>query len=223
MGLCLAVAGLTVTPVRPQGKFEGAAEPSVSVSYKLGKHLTQNASLTQRAFWYRNDEWALQSRHTELSVFTTHILIGGHRVSLGLGYRLSDSYSIGGANEFRITEQYNYAYRKGAVRFGHRFRAEQRFYPSRTQHRFRYRFSLDGPLQGERLDVGEFYWAAHGEQLLGVAQAAAPGYDLRAGFLLGYQLGPDAKWQAGWVYRLEDLNSSPGHALFLVGGLVLSL
>ncbi len=206
-----------------QGGFEGAAEPTVGFSYKLGKQISQNASVRQRAYWYRENSSFLRSRHTELAVFTSYEWIGGHSLGLGLGYRFRDLYESGGINEFRLTEQYNLAYRLGPVRFGHRFRAEQRFFASRTAFRFRYRFALDGPMQGERLDVGEFYWAAHVEQLLSMASAVSPRHDLRTGFLLGYQLGADAKWQAGCIYRLEGYTRRPGHALFLVGGLVLSL
>jgi hypothetical protein len=46
-------------------------------------------------------------------------------------------------------------------------------------HRFRYRFAIDFPLQGEALDVGERYAVFSAKSLLSVAKALLPEYDQR--------------------------------------------
>jgi hypothetical protein len=62
---------------------------------------------------------------------------------------------------------------------GYRVRAEQRITDKPTIHRFRYRFAIDFPLQGEALDVGERYAVFSAKSLLSVAKALLPEYDQR--------------------------------------------
>ncbi|MGB5274038.1 MAG: DUF2490 domain-containing protein, partial [Flavobacteriaceae bacterium] len=100
---------------------------------------------------------------------------------------------------------------------------EQRISPSLTRHRFRYRFAIDLPLNGEKLDVGEAYLVVATEALQTSSRGRAPSFDQRLTSLIGWQIGPEAKWQIGMEYRAEDYFKDTETILFLLSSLVFSL
>ena len=106
---------------------------------------------------------------------------------------------------------------------GHRFRAEQRIFPSFTIWRFRYRFALDSPLQGEKLDIGEAYIIASLESLFSDARGANVEIDQRFTVQLGWLLSAKVKLQGGLEYRLEDYSSQTQEVFFVLTSMVLSL
>jgi hypothetical protein len=106
---------------------------------------------------------------------------------------------------------------------GHRLRAQQRIQPSRTVHRFRYRFALDGPLEGDKLDVGEAYWIGSLESLLSVGKGIKPQHDIRATSWVGYLWSEGLKIQGGAQYRQEDYTGDSTPVLFFLTSLVVFL
>jgi hypothetical protein len=206
-----------------QERFTGFVQPQVAVNYSLGPAYSHNFSVQQRAFFYRDGASAFETRHIDLSHFSN--LKWGPQRSVGLGilYRFREPFSDTGENEVRLTQQVNFNFRPNVLRTGHRFRAEQRILPSETLHRFRYRLALDGPLQGEKLDVGEAYWIGSAEGLLTVARAQKPLYSLRIGGMAGLMASTQLKVQAGFEYRLVGIARFDQSVLFLLSSLVLTL
>lgn len=197
-------------------------QPAFAVNYGVSKGYSHNFSLQNRNFLYTDGVVQLNIRQLDVGHFSNLKLRENQSLALGILYRLRETFD-GGANELRFTQQYNFRYKPFVVRYGHRFRAQQRITSARTTHRFRYRFGLDFPLQGEKLDVGEAYIIGTAEQLLSVAQQQKPQHDTRFTFYLGWQLAEKMKVQLGTEYRLEDFGQDLQHVLFFLSTVNLSL
>ena len=100
----------------------------------------------------------------------------------------------------------------GYVRWGHRFRTEQRFRgdagePLALTYRHRYRVGVERPLAGRSLDFGEWYFTASVELLLSAERFAArpTAVDVRPFVSLGRN-----DVELGLEYRRErDLDAAP--------------
>ncbi len=197
-------------------------QSSAAVNYKVTKTYSHNFSFQNRNFIFDDEDFQLKVRQLDIGHFSNLKIKENQSIALGVLYRIREVFD-GGANELRFTQQYNLRHQPFVVRYGHRFRAQQRITSLRTTHRFRYRFSLDFPLQGEQLDVGEPYFVGNVEQLLSVAQQQKPQHDTRFTFYLGWKLSNKTKVQLGTEYRLEDYGQQLEHILFLLSSINLSL
>ena len=167
-------------------------------------------------------ETTFSNRQIDLVHFSNYKIRENQSLAFGIQYRFRESFD-GGANELRLTQQYNQRSRPFVIRFGHRIRSEQRITKARTTHRFRYRFALDFPLQGEKLDVGEAYLVATVEPLLSVTRGRNPEYDGRISAQIGWQLQKDFKIQFGTEYRMEDFTHTlPEHVFFILSSVQLT-
>lgn len=206
-----------------QEGYTGYLQPKVSLNYPVTPEYSHNFSVIPRVYFRNEGTTGLRTRHLDLSHFSS-FKWGPHR-SFGFGvlYRFREAFESGNENELRLVQQLNFTKRARALRFGHRLRTEQRMQPGRTIHRFRYRFAADGPLQGEKLDVGETYWIGSLESLLSAGKGMGPEYDLRLSGWLGYLLGDGLKIQGGIQYRQEDLSHTRASVLFVMTSMVFSL
>ncbi len=181
-----------------------------------------NFSLSQRNYIYRTGDFQLNVRQLDLAHFSKWKVKDNQSVALGLMYRFRNVFEDN-SNELRFTEQYNITHQPIVIRFGHRFRWEQRIIPSFTIHRFRYRFSIDTSLQGEKLDIGEAYIVGNWENLLSVTRANKPQYDQRFTLNLGWLIHAKMKIQFGVEYRFEDYFEETQQVAFFLSTLNLSL
>ena len=221
---CLLVIVLFFFPsLRGQDNFVAYWQPATSINYMVAPGYQHNFSLTNRSYAYRDNQWDLSGRQLDLAHFSTWKFVDNQSVGFGLQYRFRKWFEPDRGNELRLTQQFNYTRKPFATRFGQRLRAEQRIFKSRTIHRFRYRFALDRPLMGEKLDVGEPYLVATGEILLSVGNAQIPQWDHRLGFNAGWLITSGTKLQAGIEYRMEDFSNLATDVFFLNTTLVLSL
>jgi hypothetical protein len=138
-------------------------------------------------------------------------------------YRFRKPFEGPDQNELRLTQQLNLLHSWNSVRFGHRLRTEQRILPSRTIHRFSYRFAADGPLQGEKLVAQELYWVGNLEALTSVGNGIRPIYDFRASTWLGFLANETAKFQVGAEYRRVGFWREGRPLFFLLSSLILNL
>ena len=222
--LAIRLGFLAVGPlVWGQGEFTGYLEPAINLNYSLGKGFSQNVSAGHRMYYSRNGAAELRVRQVDLALFTSVAFLGNQSVGLGIQYRFRKPFEPDRTNEIRLTQQYNRTFRPRVIRIGHRLRSEQRIFPDQTVHRFRYRLAFDGPLQGERTDVGEWYWVGTLEQLLSVSRSQSAEWDVRAGAELGYLAADGVRTELGTEYRREDFTHTGGHELFFTMTLVLSL
>ncbi len=219
-GLALLML-LCLSSVQAQD-FTGYLQPKIALNYKVNPFYSQNFSVQNRSYYYRNKETTLAIRQIDVVHFSNYKIMDNQSVALGVQYRFKEAFE-GKENELRFTQQYNFTKRPFSLRYGHRFRTEQRITASNFIHRFRYRFSLDFPLKGERLDVGETYLVSNWESLLSAGKKINPEYDQRLTLQLGWFLSDTFKLQVGTEYRLEDATEDQHHILFFLSTLNISI
>ncbi|NCO62838.1 MAG: DUF2490 domain-containing protein [Flavobacteriales bacterium] len=181
-----------------------------------------NFALKSRYYLYQDAAFRLEQRQLDVVHFSTFKLNYKYNISFGLQYRNRDVFSDS-SNEFRTTQQFNYLKQPFGARFGHRFRTEQRFLDAETIFRQRYRFAVDFPLNGEKLDIGEAYYVCSVEALLSLSNINAPELDQRTTAQIGWQLTENLKLQTGLEYRLEALNINTQNKLFILTSAVLKI
>ncbi len=209
-------------PCIAQENTTGFWQSSFALNYTVSKNYTHNFTLQNRNFIYSDSDFDIRVRQLDLGHFSNLKIAHNQSVALGALYRLRDVFD-GGASELRLTQQYNLSQKPFVVRYGHRFRSQQRITSALTTHRFRYRFSLDFPLQGEQLDVGEAYFVGNVEQLLSAAKTRKPQHDTRFTIFIGWQLTEKMKLQLGTEYRFEDYGQQLQNVFFLLSNVNISL
>lgn len=198
-------------------------QPQLAVNYPVSKSYSHNFATVYRGFIVDAGDVEFRSRQIDITHFSKFSLQDNQSVSLGVQYRFRDVFE-NKSDELRLTQQFNSTQRPMVVRFGHRLRTEQRILEDLTIHRFRYRFALDFPLKGEKLDTGEPFLVTSIEQLLSVSKASSSQYDWRINGQLGWKLEKGIKLLFGIEYRLEDYSSStPQNVLFLLTRTQLAL
>ena len=198
-------------------------QPGIAVNYKVTPGCEHNFSLTKRTFTYRDSQLQFDIRQLDLVHFSNLKILDNQSIGFGIQYRFRKVFEPDRGNELRLTQQYNITFRPRVLRIGHRLRSEQRIFKQQTIHRFRYRFALDSPLIGEKLDIGEPYIVGTLETLLSAGPGESPQYDQRVGLNLGWLVTQKSKIQAGLEYRREDFAASGEDILFFNTSLVLSL
>ena len=206
-----------------QENFTGYFQPQVAVNYKVSNNYKQNFSVAQRNYIFENEAATFRTRQIDLVHFSNLKIRDNQSLALGIQYRFRQNFEASKQNELRLTQQYNITSKPRVVRFGHRLRSEQRITRDLTIHRFRYRFTLDFPLQGEQLDIGETYFVGNLEALLSAASASTPQYDQRFTATLGWLVREKTRLQIGVEYRFEDYTNQTEDVLFALTSLVLSL
>ena len=214
--------GLLGCLVFAQDDFEGLGETSFALNHKVNSDYKINFSVRSRYFLYQDDNFNFENRQLDFVHFSSFNLDYNHSISLGVQYRIRESID-GGSNELRLTQQFNYTKNNGALRFGHRVRSEQRILEAFTILRSRYRFTLDFPLEGEKLDIGELYLITSMEALLSNNKAAKPELDHRTTSHIGWLISEYLKLQLGLEYRFEAFNINTEEKLFVLTSVILKV
>ncbi|MDF0707219.1 DUF2490 domain-containing protein [Muricauda sp. 81s02] len=214
---------LSMALVQGQENLTGYWQPQFAINYHVAGSYSHNFSIANRNYIFADEEFTLKGRQLDVAHFSQLKIRDNQSIALGIQYRFRNNFE-NRENELRITQQYNFTNKPFAVRYGHRFRTEQRITKSLTTHRFRYRFAMDFPLMGEKLDPGEPYFVGSIENLLSVAKQNVPQYDTRLSGQIGWQLYGGFKFQMGIEYRMEYFTSNfPQNILFLLTSAQLSL
>lgn len=208
--------------VYSQSNFETLGESSFAVNKTISSQYKFNFALRSRYFLYQDNTFNFENRQVDIVHFSTFNLDYSHSLSLGIQYRLRKGID-GGSNELRLTQQFNYTKKNEALRFGHRVRIEQRILDAFTIFRTRYRFALDFPLNGEKLNVGEGYIIMATEGLLSLAKTLKPEIDQRTTAHIGWLASERLKLQFGLEYRFEAFNINTEEKLFLLTSAILKL
>lgn len=205
-----------------QKSFESLGESAFLVNHKFSEKYAVNFALESRYFLYQNNAYSLKQQQVDFAHFSTLNLNYTTSISLGIEYRNRELFNNTG-NELRITQQFNYATQKQGTRFGHRIRSEQRYFKNHTVFRQRYRFTIDFPLNGDKLDVGEAYFISSLEGLLILNDASKPEIDQRTTTQIGWQFTENLKLQLGLEYRLEAINIKTEKKLFVFTSAILKI
>ncbi len=209
--------------LRGQENLTSFIEPRLAINYSLSNLYSHNWAIANRYVMYQSNEIKFNARQFFLEHFSNFKIRENQSLGLGVSYRLSQIFEEERVNEFRITEQYNLFYRPHIVRFGHRFRAEQRITSLQSFHRFRYRFTIDLPLNGQNSDTGKSYFIGYTETLLNVGEGLAPIYDKRFSANFGWLLTKVTKLQIGSEYRLLYSSGIVQNILLWRTSVILSL
>lgn len=205
-----------------QNDFETLGESGLALNHKVNLDYGINFAIRSRYYLYKDDTYAFESRQLDFVHFSTLNLNYNHSLSLGIQYRLRESIN-GGSNELRITQQFNITKKQLALRFGHRVRFEQRILNNFTILRSRYRFALDFPLTGEKLDIGESYIITSMEALLSKSKKTKPEMDHRTTAYIGWLISERIKLQFGLEYRFEAFNIQTEEKLFLLTSFIIKV
>ena len=135
-----------------QNNFENFGESAFALNHSVSQKYKVNFALRSRYYLFKQGSILYKQRQIDMFHFSTLKLNYHHDLSLGAYYGSRGIFDEG-SNELRFTEQFNYKHQKLSFRYGHRFRAEQRILETRTVFRQRYRFSIDFPLNGEKLNI----------------------------------------------------------------------
>ena len=209
--------------IQSQNKSTVYWQPDVSVNYQVSAFYSHNFSVTNRNYLVKDQRTKLSVRQIDLAHFSKVNIDFNKSVGLGVQYRFREAFEESKENELRFTEQFNTTHKIRSIRLGNRFRTEQRITPSSTIHRFRYRFAVDFPLKGLKLDVGEPYLIATTESLLSVGKSLNPMYDQRITSQIGWSLPKGMKLQVGIQYRLENYTQNTEQVFFFLNSLILAL
>ena len=212
----------TISTVFAQDNWDGVCQPQLVMRYKASANYNHLWRLTNRLIGFgEQEDTGLQ--FIEIVHFSTMAVSDNQRLGLGLQYRFRENFDDSGQNEFRLTEQFIWKLPKASGALAHRIRAEQRFFPGRTLHRFRYRISRDLPLQGQDLNLKETFLVGHLETVFTAADMRSPQYDQRFTLGLGWLIGLKTVWLNSLEYRLENYTQLTSHRVFLISALNISL
>lgn len=205
-----------------QNSTEVFHENAFAVRHSFSKKYNTNLELSSRSFMYTNNDVVYKLQQLQISHFSTFKLDLKESIAVGLLYRNRDAFE-GTSNEIRLTQQYNIKTISQTLRLGHRFRCEQRFYNNFTAFRFRYRFALDFPLQGLKLDVGESYFVITNEGLFTTTRLSKPELGYRISPSIGILVTQDLNLEVGLELRLSEINIKTRESLFLNTSVELNL
>lgn len=205
-----------------QDSFESSGESSIAFNHDISNNYALNFSIKSRYFLYQDESFQFNQQQLDFVHFSTFKLNINHAISLGIQYRNRELFHMG-TEEIRFTQQFNYKKQKLGVRYGHRFRSEQRILNNFTIYRQRYRFAVDFPLNGEKLDIGEAYFVGSLEALLSLSKANAPETDHRTTLQIGWQLNQVLKLQTGLEHRMETYNIKTQHRLFMLTSAIFKI
>ena len=208
---------------RAQENYTAYIQPQLTLNYKVAPYYKHNLSLSSRNFAVQNEDIQFQGRHLDLSHFSTFETGVGTSLGAGLMYRFRKAFDSSRDNEVRFTQQFSFTLHPLIVRYGHRLRVEQRFLPGHTIHRFRYRFSLDFPLEGEKVDLKEGYLILNTEALMSVSEGITPQFDQRLTLAIGWFLTDTIQIQTGLEHRWENYTEKTQPIVFLTSSCIFSL
>lgn len=174
--------------------------PKVVLSKKINNFSKWVNSIEQRTIFYDEE---IQFSHNLLDVSSIYSLKIGQNQSLNFGYilRFRNSETI-----HRTFQHYNFLEIYNTLKIGHRFAFEQFYQPKKqTTFRTRYRVSLEKPLNGERVDVKEFYLKLGNEYLYNFAEKDL---EIRIIPYVGYQVSKKDKVEFGIDYRVGNFLSN---------------
>ena len=220
--LFLLLVFILVAATSQSQNFAIQAEPDIAINIDRPNRWSFNFGITNRDLLYFNNTSQFRVNFVEISHFTSYEVGFYGKLSLGLRYRFNELFEDSREDEIRITQQYSRSRKYNALKVAHRFRFEQRF-RELTIYRGRYQFSVEYPLNGERIDQNEYFLVISAEALLSMAKEEKPELGQRFDISLGKDIGNGNKADLGLQYRLEEYNLNSFHGLFLTGGLTISI
>jgi len=194
--------------------FETGLLPELTFSYKLSetyKYVQKFESLSP-SYNNTDDELKVEFERFDFQNFLERKIGLFSKVAIGYQYRIR--YSI--ADAHRTIQQFSWVDQLSGFRIGHRLRSDQTFsHIEKPEFRMRYRAKIQLPLQGQRLDIGEYY-IKFSDELVWSYQASQNILENRIIAKLGFYIDDSNKIEWGLDWRAESfLSSKSSHQLWL--------
>lgn len=205
-----------------QENLRGGYMPAVAVSLPTdGPKLAFKVESQQ--FQYQGSEANASKyvyRRTDLQSFIGFGLHPLWKMAVGFQYRFNTGEL---QDEQRTIQQVVFLQRIAAVRMAHRLRTDQTFGAGELSMRGRYRLSAEIPLNGQKVDPGEWYAVVSVESIFENAQNNW-GLENRLVATLGYQATNQVKVEIGPDWRVSGFMSNTySHDLWFGIGAYITL
>lgn len=217
--LCIVLLITSITSA--QENFSGLINPSVSVNIKNETPWSYSFGISNRDIIYQNTQNDFQPLFLEFSHYTSRQIGFNSKISAGLRYRINRLFEDE-KNETRLIEQYAFAKKYEKIKIAHRLRLAQRL-REKTTFRTRYRFLVEIPLNGNRIDAKELGLVTSLEGVWEFGSKETPNFGVRYSNYLGYRILQNTILNLGFEYRYRDFTQNPYTQLFLVSALKISL
>ncbi len=197
-------------------------EPEFSYSWKHSDRLAFNSKTTLFNS-IQNLDNSSSIEHIETAFSFAYNLTVRMKAGGGYLYRLTTPLENEQGYEHRLMQQAAFVSFIGDRRLSHRFRTEQRFRSSSYVNRWRYRLSYDFPLEGERLDPGEWYMILSNELLSSFNSDNFEGENrINAG--MGWLFNSKRKLEINLEYRAQDFftGDALGHVFLIATSFYLN-
>ena len=199
--LCVQFSGA----VWSQQTYQVGLLPAINLNSKLENDWSLNTKLESRQL-LQGGLWNDSVIEDYNYVLTDLSLVAAKKV--GLNGKIAGGYLVRLENgEFihRIIQQYTTVQRKSGYRLAHRFLADQTISRiERPTFRLRYRLTAEIPLNGESVDMKEFYVKLNNEYVNSL-QANVYDLEIRLIPLLGFGINDRHKIELGLDYRVNSL------------------
>ncbi len=196
--LLLVVISITVMAQNLQSGFL----PNITLSYKLNEEYKLVHKLESRWPSFNDLDRNFDPEFERFDVQTYIERKTGLFSKVSLGYQFR--FRTQNRYAHRTIQQFSWTNRFDRYRIGHRLRSDQTFSDDRKPEvRFRYRAKLQLPLQGQSLDLGEYYLSLSDEL---VWSYRSPNADLENRIIanLGLYIDDKNKVETGFEWRVEE-------------------
>ncbi len=181
-----------------QSSYQYGIIPSINLIKKFPKNWSTNLKLESRQSIY-NQEFNYDYLLTDVSLVVTKRI--ATNITLGGGYLLRAEDE---GFENRAIQQISFGKKYTGFRMAHRLMTDQTFEKnSKPELRLRYRISSEIPLEGQTIDVKEFYLKINNEYLNSWQE---DDYDMEIRWvaLFGYSVSAINDLEIGIDYRLDS-------------------
>ncbi len=210
-----------------RGELQAHWEISVPISYQLTNRWSMNTTLASRTGFY---ERRLEDTNVNLFVnfveatqFVTYK--AEHNLTTTLGYRYRAVNPVEGERDYenRFIQQLGLVHFSTSFRLASRLRSEQRWRSESFSQRIRYRFSLDRPLSGEKLNIGELYGIFSNELVTEFNENSSNTLENRISVGLGNKWGQGSKIQLDVQLRSDDVLNQSSNTVFVMTSFYFNL
>ncbi|WP_298546308.1 DUF2490 domain-containing protein [uncultured Aquimarina sp.] len=189
-----------------QTSFTSGLLPKIVVSNKLSDNIKLINSIESRQqLWEHQPDNDLSYDYllTDFTNILSFKLSADKVFNIGYLLRIEEDELI-----HRSIFQHSIAQQLENLRVAHRFVTDQTFSRKESpEFRLRYRFTVELPFNGYRVDSGEFYIKINNEYL-GSYQGSNADLEIRIIPFIGYAVNPKSKLEIGPDYRLSQLLES---------------
>jgi hypothetical protein len=195
--------------------FTAGLMPDMTLSYKLSENYSIVHKVESRysGFETDRDQFDIDFERMDFQNFVERKIGLFSKFSIGYQFRINNLDK----NEHRLIQQITWSDNLRSFRLGHRIRTDQTFSDTNLpEFRFRYRSKIQLPLQGQKIDQGEYYLSLSDEILFSYL---SPDWDFenRVVAKLGFYINDKNKVETGLDWRLDGLLlNNPEHQLWFV-------